>query len=329
MLCATVGIHTPTREISGLGVALKCDMRREITGCGTALVTPFRPDGLPDHAALRRLVQIQLNAGVDFLVPCGATGEESTLTDYECDQILSTVIDEVSGRLPIVASVCGNDTRRVADRVVNIGRLGIDAVLCVVPYYNVPTQEGLWEHFSTIASGSPVPIILYNVPGRTATTMEPATVASLSKISNVIGIKEASLDLMHQSELLLQVPQSFKVFVGYDCFIFPVMCLGAVGTISVTSNLVPEEMARLVHLILEKRYGEALEVNRKWWWLMKSNYVQVNPIPVKAALSMMGLVEERYRLPLRPMQAEQKAKLRDVLSYYGLIRYSAEQAPSV
>jgi len=300
----------------------------EILGCGTALVTPFRRDGSLDEQSLRRLVQLQLEAGVDFLAPCGATGEEATLETHEYDRVVSIVLEEVDRRIPIVVSVCGNNTRQVAARVAEVGRMGVDAVLCVAPYYNVPTQDGIVEHFRTVAESSPVPMILYNVPGRTVSNMHPSTVARLARHSNIIGIKEASINFSQQTEMLLQVPSSFRVFAGYDCFAFPLMCLGAVGVISVTANLVPARMVRLVRLMLEGRYDEARQLNATLWRLMQGNYMEVNPLPVKAALSMMELVEEVYRLPLSPMRPELKARLREILVAHGLVGQAVEASAS-
>lgn len=299
-------------------------MKNEIQGCGTALVTPFQKDGSIDEPALRRLIQFQLNAGIDFLASGGASGEEATLDDDEYDRIINIVVEEADGEAPILASVCGNDTRKVVTRVKRVGTMGVDAVLCVAPYYNVPTQDGMLEHFRTVAENSPVPIVLYNVPGRTVCNMHPSTVERLARIPGIIGIKEASINFSQQMEMLLRVPPSFKVFAGYDCFVFPLMCLGAVGVISVTSNLVPDQMKRLVHLLLEGRHAEARTLHAQLWHLMQSNYMEVNPIPVKAALSIMGLIEERYRLPLSPMRKEMKARLRDILARQGLLNEVVE-----
>jgi 4-hydroxy-tetrahydrodipicolinate synthase len=294
-------------------------MAVEIRGCGTALVTPFHRDGSVDEPALRRLVQRQLEGGVDFLTTCGATGEEATLDESECDRVTTIVVDEVGGRVPVVGSVCGNNTRKMVGRVSALDRLGIDAVLCVTPYYTIPTQDGIVAHFEMLARHSTVPIILYNVPGRTVVNMHPATVARLADHPNIIGIKEASSSLTQLTELLLEVPTSFRVFAGYDRFVFPFMCLGAIGVISPTANIVPSHMTRLVHLALEGRYAEARQMNALLWRLIRAAYMEVNPLPVKAALAMMGLIEEHYRPPLSPMRPELKARLEETLAAHGLL----------
>ena len=294
-------------------------MAADIRGCGTALVTPFHRDGSIDEPALRRLVQRQLEGGADFLATCGATGEEATLDECECDRVMAIAVEEAAGRVPVVGSVCGNDTRKMIGRVRGLDRLGIDAVLCVAPYYTIPTQEGIAEHFETLAQHSAVPIVLYNVPGRTVVNMQPSTIARLADHPNILGIKEASSNLIQLTDLLLKVPPSFRVFAGYDCFAFPLLCLGAAGVISPTANLVPAHMTRLVRLALEGRYAEARQLHASLWWLIRAVYMEVNPLPVKAALAMMGLIGEHYRLPLSPMKPALRARLEETLAAHGLL----------
>jgi 4-hydroxy-tetrahydrodipicolinate synthase len=295
-------------------------MSLEIKGCGTALVTPFRRDGSLDVPALRRLVQFQLREGIDFLVPCGTTGEAPTLEHDEYLDVIRVVVEEARGKVPVVAGAGGNNTRKVVDLVREIRPIGVQAILSVAPYYNKPPQEGLYQHFKTIAESTDLPVILYNVPGRTSSNIEPAIVARLSKIPNIVGVKEASGSIVQQMEVLTAVERGFRVLSGDDAFTFPLMALGGVGVISVVSNEAPGAMTRLAHLLLEGGYDDARKLNAKLLPLMQVNFLETNPIPVKAALSMMGMIEEVYRLPLVPMKPENRAKLEKVLAAQGLLQ---------
>ena len=295
-------------------------MSLEIKGCGTALVTPFRRDGSLDVPALRRLVQFQLREGIDFLVPCGTTGEAPTLEHDEYLDVIRVAVEEARGKVPVVAGAGGNNTRKVVDLVREIRPIGVQAILSVAPYYNKPPQEGLYQHFKTIAESTDLPVILYNVPGRTSSNIEPATVARLSKIPNIVGVKEASGSIVQQMEVLTAVERGFRVLSGDDAFTFPLMALGGVGVISVVSNEAPGAMTRLAHLLLEGGYDDARKLNAKLLPLMQVNFIETNPIPVKAALSMMGMIEEVYRLPLVPMKPENRAKLEKVLVAQGLLQ---------
>jgi 4-hydroxy-tetrahydrodipicolinate synthase len=272
------------------------------------LVTPFHRDGSLDEHALRRLVQFQLREGIDFLAPCGATGEEPTLDHAEYLTVVRVVIEEAAGRVPVIPGVCGNDTRKVVRLAEEVRKLGADAILSVAPFYNTPTQEGIYQHFKTLAQASGLPVILYNVPGRTNSNIRAAMVARLSELPNIIGIKEASGNIVQQTEMLLIAAPFFKVFSGYDCFTFPMMCLGAIGSFSVAANEVPRQMVRLVHLLAEGKYA---------------NFLETNPIPVKSALAMMGMVEESFRLPLVPMRSETRRELAQVLAAQGLLPANA------
>lgn len=298
-------------------------MSLEIRGCGTALVTPFRKDGSLDLDALRRLVQFQLREGIDFLVPCGTTGETPTLEHAEYLAVIRTVLQEVAGKVPVIPGVGGNSTRKVIDLGAEVRRLNVQGILSVAPYYNKPTQEGLYQHFKSIAESTDLPIIVYNVPGRTSSNIEPSTVARLSKIPNIIGIKEASGSIVQQMEVLAAVESGFRVLSGDDAFTFPLMVLGGVGIISVISNEIPGEMAKLAHLLLEGKLEEARKLHFSLLPLMQVNFIETNPIPVKAALAMMGMIEEVYRLPMVPMRPENRAKLEKVLSAQGLLTRSA------
>ena len=299
-------------------------MGLDIRGCGTALVTPFRKDGTLDLDALRRLVQFQLRAGIDFLVPCGTTGETSTLEHAEYLGVVRTVVQEAAGKAPVIAGVGGNNTRKVIDLAAEVRGLGVQGILSVAPYYNKPTQEGLYQHFRAIAESTDLPIIVYNVPGRTSSNLEPTTVARLSQIPSIIGIKEASGSIVQQMEVLAAVAPGFRVLSGDDSFTFPLMALGGVGIISVVSNEIPGEMTKLAHLLLEGKLEAARQLHFSLLPLMQMNFVETNPIPVKAALAMMGLIEQVYRLPMVPMRAENRAKLEKVLAAQGLLQRDAQ-----
>ncbi|PYV02528.1 MAG: 4-hydroxy-tetrahydrodipicolinate synthase [Acidobacteria bacterium] len=295
-------------------------MNPEIRGCGTALVTPFRRDGSIDHDALRRLVQFQLREGIDFLVPCGTTGETPTLEHGEYLGVIRLVLEETAGKAPVIAGVGGNSTKKVIELAQEVERLGVQGILSVAPYYNKPTQEGLYQHFKAIAESTHLPVILYNVPGRTSSNIEPGTVARLSKVPNIVGIKEASGSITQQMEVLNEVDPGFRVLSGDDAFTLPLMALGGVGVISVASNEIPGPMTRLAHLLLDGRYDEARKLNAELLPLMQANFIETSPIPVKAALAMMGMIEEFYRLPLVPMKPENRAKLEKVLARQGLLQ---------
>jgi 4-hydroxy-tetrahydrodipicolinate synthase len=295
-------------------------MALSIRGCGTALVTPFRKDGSVDESALRRLVQFQLREGVDFLVPCGTTGETPTLEHGEYLGIIRMVVEEVRGKVPVIAGVGGNNTKKVIELAREVQGLGVQGIVSVAPYYNKPTQEGLYQHFKALAEATELPVILYNVPSRTSSNLEPATVARLSKISGISGIKEASGSITQQMEVLNAVDASFCVLSGDDAFTFPLMALGGVGIISVVSNEIPAQMTRLTHLMLDGKWDEARKLHFQLLPLMQANFVETNPIPVKAALAMMGLIEEVYRLPLVPIKPENRAKLEKAMAALGLLQ---------
>jgi len=298
-------------------------MALDMRGCGTALVTPFRRDGSLDEAALRRLVQFQLREGIDFLVPCGTTGETPTLEHDEYLRVIQIALEEANGRVPVIAGVGGNNTKKVIENTRGVRALGVQGVLAVAPYYNKPTQEGLFQHFKAIAESTDLPVILYNVPSRTASNIEPATVARLSGIPNVIAIKEASGSITQQMEVLDAVEPGFRVLSGDDAYTFPLMALGGLGVISVVSNQTPGLMTQLTRLMLEGKIDEARQLHFQLLPLMQANFIETNPIPVKAGLAMMGMIEEVYRLPLVPMKPENRAKLEKVMTTLGLVTRSA------
>jgi 4-hydroxy-tetrahydrodipicolinate synthase len=298
-------------------------MNLDIRGCGTALVTPFQRDGSVDEVALRRLVRFQLREGIDFLVPCGTTGEASTLEHGEYLGVIRVAVAEAGRKVPVIAGVGGNNTRKVIELAQEVEKLGVEGMLSVAPYYNKPTQEGLFQHFKAIAESTDLPVILYNVPSRTSSNLEPATVARLAKVPNIVGIKEASGSITQQMEVLSAVEPGFRVLSGDDTFTFPLMALGGVGVISVVSNEIPGQMTRLAHLMLEGKYDEARKLHFQLLPLMQANFIETNPIPVKAGLAMMGMIEEVYRLPLVPMKPENRAKLEKVMAALGLLERSA------
>jgi 4-hydroxy-tetrahydrodipicolinate synthase len=288
------------------------------TGCGTAMVTPFRGDGSLDEPTLRNLIQRQIDAGVDFLVPCGTTGESPTLTHGEHVRVVEITVQLAKGRVPVLAGAGGYNTAEVIALARELAAIGADGILSVTPYYNKPTQEGLYQHYRAIANAISLPIILYSVQGRTGVNIEPATVKRLAGIENIIGIKEASGSIAQMAAILNIVPDDFIVLSGDDAITLPLIALGGRGVISVVSNEIPAEMARLARLALRGDISGARAVHRRYHSLMEVNFVESNPIPVKAAMAEMGLLEPVWRLPLVPPKAENLARVRDVLTVVGL-----------
>jgi 4-hydroxy-tetrahydrodipicolinate synthase len=284
-----------------------------LKGCGTALVTPFKKDLSIDEAALRRFVEFQIAGGIDFLVPCGTTGESATLSDDEQRRVVEIVVEEARGRVRVIAGAGGNNTAHVIKLARDRERLGVDGLLSVSPYYNKPMQEGLYRHFKAIAEATSLPIIVYNVPPRTNVNILPATIARLSKVPNIIGVKEASGDISQIAEIINRAPAEFKVFSGDDSMTLPLIAVGGVGLISVAANEAPGRMSALTRACLENKWDDARRMNRELWALMKANFIETSPGPVKAALAMMGMIEETYRLPMVPVTPETKEKLHAVL----------------
>ena len=289
------------------------------TGCGTALVTPFREDQSLDEAALRRLVRRQVEAGVDFLVPCGTTGESPTLTHAEHLRIVEITREEARGKVPVLAGGGGYNTAEVIALASELQSLGVDGILSVTPYYNKPTQEGLYQHYCAIARAVSLPIVLYSVQGRTGVNIEPATVRRLAEVANIVGIKEASGNIGQMSTILNAVPETFAVLAGDDAVTLPLVALGGRGIISVAANEIPAEMARLTRLCLEGDFKAARQLHRRFLPLMEVNFAESNPIPVKAAMAVMGLLEPVWRLPLVPPRPETLARIRAVLESVNLI----------
>jgi 4-hydroxy-tetrahydrodipicolinate synthase len=297
------------------------------TGTGTALVTPFRRDGALDELALHGLIQRQIDAGIDFLVPCGTTGESPTLTQEEHLRVVEITVKLAKGKVPVLAGAGGYNTNEVIARARELAEIGVDGILSVTPYYNKPTQEGLYQHFRAIAQAVPLPIILYSVQGRTGVNLEPATVKRLAELENVVGIKEASGNISQMAAILNVVPEDFIVLSGDDAITLPLMALGGCGVISVVSNEIPAEMTQLTRLASKGDFSAAREIHRRHHPLMEINFVESNPIPVKAALAEMDLLEPVWRLPLVPPKAENRARIRAVLESLGLVqRETAAQA---
>src|SRR5215207_6024042 len=287
-------------------------------GCGTALVTPFTTDGGVDYPALRALVDWQVAEGIDFLVACGSTGEAQTLNDSERERVVAAVVEVAGGRVPVMAGASSNDTARAVDEVQRMCRLGADFILSATPYYNKPTEQGLFRHFSAVAEAATKPVCLYNVPGRTAVNLTAQLALRLSSHSNIMGIKEASGDLRQIMRILQDRPDDFTVLSGDDWLTLPAIAGGADGLISVASNEVPAAMTALVHLLLSGN----LEKARTWHYrllpLMDANFLETNPAPVKAALHCMGRIQNVLRLPLLPAAEATTTVLRSALREVGV-----------
>jgi 4-hydroxy-tetrahydrodipicolinate synthase len=301
----------------------------QVRGCGTALVTPFRQDGSIDDTALRNLVAWQIDSGIDFLVPCGTTGETPTLTHDEWLFVIDTTIEVAAGRVPIVAGATSNATHDAVEKAKEVAaRPGVSAILTATPYYNKPTQEGQYRHFKAIAEAvGEKPVILYNVPGRTGSNLEPQTLGRLAEIPNIVGVKEASGNLTQVAEAIHAVPETFSVLSGDDSITLPVIALGGVGVISVASNEIPQEMAAMTRAALANDWTTARSLNRKYLPLMQANFIESSPLPVKAVLAMMGKIEEVYRLPLLPMRRDTRSRLQRIATEAGLITKAAAATP--
>jgi 4-hydroxy-tetrahydrodipicolinate synthase len=293
--------------------------RQRWTGCGTALVTPFTRSNGIDDAALRRLVRRQIESGIHFLVPCGTTGENPTLSLSERRRVVETVVDEVRGRVPVLAGAGGYHTEEVASLAEQMVQAGASGVLSVTPYYNRPTPEGLYRHFATIADRAGVPVVLYNVPSRTGCHIDVPTLRRLLTIPGIAGIKEASGNIAHIVDVCALAPPGFVVLAGDDALTLPVMALGGHGVISVVANETPREMTALVEALEREDFRAARALQARLLPLMQVNFIESNPIPVKAALAAMGLVEEVYRLPLVSPQEASRRRILDVLAGLGLV----------
>ena len=295
-------------------------MRTPFTGVGTALVTPFTKHGDLDEAAVRRLGRRQIDAGVHFLVPCGTTGENPTLADDERLRVVEILLEEARGQVPILAGAGGYDTKDVIHQARELERLGVSGLLSVTPYYNKPTQEGLYQHFTAIAASTPLPIVVYNVPGRTGVNVEVSTLARLAELPNIVGVKEASGNMTQMCEVAHAVPPDFLVLSGDDALTLPLMAVGGRGIISVASNEIPREMVQMVEAAERADFAAARGVHARILPLMLINFVEANPIPVKAAMAAMGLIEESYRLPMVPPRESSREKILNVLKALDLLK---------
>jgi len=299
-----------------------------LRGCGTALVTPFAADGRVDEARMRALVERQLAGGVKLLVPCGTTGEAMTMTPEEQTRVMRIAVETARGRARVLAGVGSNSTAVTVERARAARAAGVDGVLVVAPYYNKPTQAGLIAHFKAVADGvAGLPVVLYNVPGRTSSNIQAPTVLTLAReVETIAGIKEASNDLTQIMAILRERPQGFRVLSGDDAVTLPLIALGADGIISVVSNEVPDLMARMADLALQGNWTAARELHYRLLPLMEANFIESNPGPVKAAMALMGLLEDQLRLPLVPVQEKTRARLREVLQELGVLQRPAHVA---
>jgi 4-hydroxy-tetrahydrodipicolinate synthase len=288
-------------------------IRTPFTGCGTALVTPFTRDGAVDEQGVRRLARRQVDAGIHFLAPCGTTGESPTLSEDERVRIVELVVQESAGRVPILAGAGGYDTRKVIRLGQRMRDKGAAGLLSVTPYYNKPTPEGLFQHYRAIAAEVALPIVVYNVPGRTGCNVDVATLVRLSTLPGIVGVKEASGNVSQMCEICRAVPSSFLVLSGDDALTLPLMAVGGKGIISVASNEVPAQMARMVELTERNDFAAARKVHAALLPLMTINFIESNPIPVKCAMAAMGLLEETYRLPMVPASESSRARIKEVL----------------
>jgi 4-hydroxy-tetrahydrodipicolinate synthase len=292
----------------------------DLTGCGTALVTPFRRDGALDELALQSLVNWQIESGIDFLIPCGTTGEAATLSDAEWLRAVEVVVGAAAGRVPVFAGNTHNATHEAVARTKKLALVkGLTGILTANPYYNKPGQEGQYQHFRAIAEATELPVLLYNIPGRTGANLEPATVLRLAELKNVIGVKESSGNIAQITELLTTVRPSFKVLAGDDSIALPVIALGGAGLVSVASNVIPRQMSQMVRAAIGNDWETAREINRQYFRLMQAHFWEASPAPVKAVLAMIGRGEDSLRLPMVPVSDGTRRKLEALASELGLL----------
>jgi 4-hydroxy-tetrahydrodipicolinate synthase len=291
----------------------------ELSGCGTALVTPFGADGAVDEAAFVRLVEWQIESGINFLIPCGTTGEASTLSEAEWLRVVELTVETAAGRVPVFGGCTHNSTSEAVARAKRLAKTpGLTGILTANPYYNRPGQEGQYQHFRAIAEAVDLPVLLYNIPSRTGVNLEPATVLRLAELPNVVGVKESSGSVAQITELIAQAPHGFKVLSGDDGMTLPVLALGGAGLVSVASNAIPAQMAQMVGAALKGDWATARAINCKYLALMKAHFSEPSPAPVKAVLALMGRVEERLRLPMVPVTPATRQRLQGLLAEAGL-----------
>ncbi len=288
-------------------------------GAFVAIVTPFK-DGRVDEDALRALIDFQIEQGTHGIVPCGTTGESATLSFEEHERVVEITVEHVNKRVPVIAGTGSNNTEEAIRLTRHAKRVGADGVLMISPYYNKPTQEGLFKHFEKVAASVDIPIILYNIPGRTAVNMEPSTIERLSRIDNIVGVKEASGSIKQIMEIIARCGDNFSVLSGEDYITYPLLCVGGKGVISVVSNIAPGDMASMCNFALEGKWSEARELSYKLLPLCNVLFCETNPVPVKTALAMMGKISsDEVRLPLVPLSQENRNKVQTALKEYGLI----------
>ncbi len=286
-------------------------------GAFTALVTPFKNGGV-DEEAFKAFIEYQINNGADGIVPCGTTGESATLTYEEHNRVIELAIETAAGRVPVIAGTGSNSTSETVMLTKHAEKAGADGALLITPYYNKPTQQGLYEHYRSVAEEVSIPLILYNVPGRTGVNMRPETVARLSEFKNIVGIKEASADLNQISNIIEYCEDEFVVLSGDDFTTLPLLSIGGKGVISVTANVLPGRVSGLCRTFLDGKVAEAKKIHYELQPLNRAMFLETNPIPVKTALSLMGLMDEEFRLPLVKMNDENRKKLKDTLESYGI-----------
>jgi 4-hydroxy-tetrahydrodipicolinate synthase len=292
----------------------------ELSGCGTALVTPFGADGDVDEKALVRLVNWQIDSGINFLIPCGTTGEASTLSDVEWLRVVELTVETAAGRVPVFGGCTHNSTSEAVARVKRLAAIrGLSGILTANPYYNRPGQEGQYQHFRAVAEATDLPVLLYNIPSRTGANLEPATVARLAEIKNIVGVKESSGNLGQITDLLTRVPDGFQVFAGDDGLALPIIAVGGAGLVSVAANLIPREMSRILGAALADDWTTARALNKKFFRLMMAHFWEPSPAPVKATMKMLGLLEENLRLPMMPVTEGTRERLQGLLGELGLI----------
>jgi len=292
----------------------------DLSGCGTALVTPFAADGLVDESALVRLVNWQIESDINFIVACGTTGEASTMTEAENQRVIELVIEAAAGRVPIIAGCSHNATSVAVERARRLSKTpGLNGLLTANPYYNRPGQEGQFQHFRAVIEASALPILIYNIPSRTGTNLEAATVLRLAELANVVGIKESSGNLAQITEIINGAPHDFKVFSGDDSLTLPILAVGGVGVVSVASNAIPAQMAQMVQAALVNDWTTARAINKKFFHLMQANFSEPSPAPIKAVLALLGHGEDHLRLPMIPVTPATREKLEKILGELGLI----------
>ncbi len=294
--------------------------KKRFQGTGTAMITPFKSDGSLDEKTLRRFVDFQIDGGIDMLLPCGTTGEGATLGADETDRVVQIVIEQARRRVPVIVGAGSNSTSKAVHATKRAKELGADGVLSVGPYYNKPTQQGYYEHFKAIAEAEDIPVIVYNVPGRTGGNIEAKTILRLAEIPNIVSVKEASGNLGQIMDIIRDAPGHFRVLSGDDALALAVVLLGGDGVVSVVSNEVPAMMSGLINAALESDIARARELHYKLLPLMNANFIESNPIPVKAVLAMMGVIEETYRLPLVRMSEPNRGKLSKIVEALGLLQ---------